>query len=119
MTVAGDLNRRVSFSLKHVPGVDSPPAKDYGNVEEDFVVQFTVAARIRPRLGGETVQAARLEGRNFVNIIVRSSAQTRQVKTDWRATDARTGELYNIRSIIDPSEDGKYLEMLCEKGVEA
>jgi len=117
MTVAGDLNKRVSFSKKEVISDDSPPLPDYGNTEEDFVVQFTVAARIRPRLGGEAVQAARLEGRNFVNITIRASAQSRLITTDWIATDTRSGEVFNIRSVIEPPQDIEFLELLCERGV--
>lgn len=95
----------------------------YGNSQGDFATEpeFTCAANIKPRLGGEAVLAGRLEGKNLVNITVRQSSDTSAVTTDWRAKNERSGELYNIRSIIDPDENtaqhGRFWEMLCEKGV--
>jgi hypothetical protein len=116
----GNLRYSVGFYQRPALGA-SPP--DYGNVEDDFppVATFVVPANIVPKLGGEDVLAARLTGKGFVNIIVRQSAQTRSVTPDWRAKDERTGEIYNIRSVIDPeggnSKYGFYFEMLCEHGV--
>lgn len=114
---ADDLRDRVGF-YQRVNASDG-----YGNSEGEFPAEqeFTVAANIKPRLGGEGVLAGRLQGTHLSNVTVRVSAQTRQVTEAWRVKDERTGEVYNIRSIIDPEQQshrrGRFLEMLCEKGV--
>ncbi len=121
---AGDLRSKVGFYQRGTRGADSP-AVDDGNYETEFPdePEFTCSANIKPRLGGEQVLASRLEGTNLVNITVRKSSDTVQVGTAWRAKDERSGSIYNIRSVIDPyentSDHGKFLEMLCEKGVAA
>jgi hypothetical protein len=66
--------------------------------------------------GGEDVMAARLEGRQPVVLTVRKSTDTDDITTDWRATDARTGAVYNIRT-VQPSEDRAWIDLLCESGV--
>ena len=70
---------------------------------------------------GESVLAERLTGKNLVNITVRQSINTRLITEDWRAKNERSGETYNIRSIIDPDQGtgqaGRFIELLCEKGV--
>jgi len=110
-TKAEELRSRLSFA-KRGENLDD----GYGNIQENFIEQFAVQARVRPRLGGETVFAARLEGRNAVAITIRYSNQTKEITPDWRATDTRTGEIYNIRSAI--ADERKYfMEILGEKGV--
>lgn len=124
-TRAGDLRDRVGFYQREVLGDDSPDSAspDYGNTVGDFPAQaeLIVAAQIRPRLGGEQMLAGRLEGKNVVNIVVRQSAATAAITTEWRAKDERTGEIFNIRSKIDPDQgkagQGAWWELLCEKGV--
>lgn len=82
---------------------------------------FTVWANITPRLGGETVEAARLAGRQPVIVRVRQSPDTILIRTDWKITDTQSGVEYNIRSVADPElggvEHGKWLDMLAESGV--
>lgn len=118
---AGDLRSKVGFYKR--PASGNSPDSDYGVAEAEFPddPEFTCAANIKPRLGGETVLAQRLTGTNLVNITVRQSSQTELVNTAWRIMDERTSVLYNIRSIIDPfegsPEHSKFYEMLCEKGV--
>lgn len=120
---AGDLRSKVGFYQRASVGPDSPPVPDYGSTEGEYPSEpeFTCAANIKPRLGGESVLAARLTGTNFSNITVRQSSSTSLVDTAWRAKDERLGVVYNIRSIIDPFENtverGRYFEMLCEEGV--
>lgn len=116
---AGDLRSKVGF-YKRPPNDASP---DYGAAEGEFLstAEFTCAANIKPRLGGEQVLAQRLSGTNLVNITVRASSRASEVDTAWMVKDERSGVQYNIRSIIDPyehtSERGKWIELLCEKGV--
>jgi head-tail adaptor len=100
---------------------------EYGNdVTGDFVDVFTISARlapIAPRLTSETVTAARLASLQPYNLTVRGCADTRAVRADWRFYDARKGivdgkpaRLWNIKTIINPDEQGAYLEMLCVEG---
>jgi len=115
--LAPALRERVTFA-RRVTITDA-----YGATRGDWVDQFTVAARIQPRLGGETVIAARLQGAQPVSITVRQSAYTREIDEGWRAMNARSGVVYAVHSLIDPDEHtadhGKFFEMLCETGVAA
>ncbi|KTR07375.1 hypothetical protein NS365_04580 [Aureimonas ureilytica] len=88
----------------------------YGNTRPGpFVPAITVSAHIRYLKGSETVIASRLAGRQPVVIRVRRTAQTRDIKTDWRATDTRTGQVYNVRAIV-PSADRAFLDITAESG---
>lgn len=120
MTTPGDLRRRIAFDARAVTD------DGMGNVEGDWVEQFVVWAAVRPRLGGETVTAARLAGRQPMLITVRQSTQAKLITTDWRARDplkapsaksAAEGALYNIRAIAPPNDSRAWLELLCEAGV--
>lgn len=114
-TGGGDLRSRVTFSKP-----DSV-SDEYGNVTTGWLDMFTVQAQITPRLGGEAVDAARLAGRQPVTMRVRSSTDTRTIRTDWRATDVRSGVAYNVRTIVDPMmgerQHGQFLDVLAEAGV--
>lgn len=110
---AGQLRGRITFAVRST-GVD-----EYGNGESAFVDQFTVAARVQFLRGGENVMAERLQGNQPVVITVRASSDTRQITTDWRATDAHDPELvYNVRS-ASPGERRDYIDLLCQVGVPA
>jgi hypothetical protein len=54
-------------------------------------------------------------------VTVRQSTNTDLVDSDWICKNEGTGEIYNIRSVIDPHQDdpdhGLWWEMLAEKGV--
>ncbi len=114
---AGDLRSKVGFYQRLA--IDD----GHGNTEGKYpaAANFTSSAKIAPKLGGESVLADRLTGRNLVNVIVRQSTLTRTVTEAWALKDERCGVAYNIRSIIDPDEGtpyhGRFFEMLCEKGV--
>lgn len=109
-TPAGKLRERFAFSSP-VSASDG-----YGGVTDGFQDQFTLWARRRFLRGSEAVQAARLEGRQPAILTVRRSSQSEQIGTDWRATDTRTGAVFNIRS-FEPSEDHASIDMLVEAGV--
>src|ERR1044072_5399402 len=109
---AGDLRERVAFERRGL--VDD----GYGNeVSGEFAEVFRCAARIKPARGGESIQAARLAGRQPVVITVRCSSNTRTVTTDWRVKDVRSDTVYNIRSIVNPDEHRAYFDMECDAGV--
>jgi head-tail adaptor len=114
MTSAGDLRHRMTFAKRSM--VDDGMGNE---ITGPFVDQFTVAAALQARFGGEAVLAARLTGAQPYTIIVRQSTQTRQIGVDWRATDARSGLELAIRSIVDPDDDHAYFEMLAQSGVAA
>jgi SPP1 family predicted phage head-tail adaptor len=112
--IASELRDKVTFRRR------AAVSDGYGNTEGDWADEFTVPARVWPRLGGEQVMAARLAGSQLASITVRQSTQTMQVTTDWMLRDDRKGTEYNIRSIVDPqahtADRGRILDMLCESG---
>ncbi len=106
-----ELRHRVSFEKREKADDGAG-----GTVDGAFVVQFTVAAAIVPKLGGEVVSAERLAGRQPVVIRIRCSSTTEAITPAWRARDARTQEIYNIRSISNPDMRRQYLELMAESG---
>lgn len=110
MISAGRLDKRVRF--------DSPtPTEDgFGGREDGWTAQMTVWACYTRLRGGETVLASRLEGRQPTVIRVRASSAARAITTDWRAVDVRTGETFNIRSIVE-TQDRAWLDITAESGV--
>lgn len=107
---AGDLVERVGFEA---PQSGSDGA---GGVLDGFAEQFEARAQFIHLRGGESVLAARLEGRHTLVIRVRSSTASRAVTGDWRIADKRAGTLFNIRDIT-PSPDRAFIDFLCEAGV--
>lgn len=108
---AGRLNESFRFEKRAAPVADG-----FGNFEGAWIAQFTVPARRQVLRGGETVMAARLSGTAPAVLTLRASNQARAIATDWRAVDARSGDVWNIRSIT-PTENRMYLDLLVEKGV--
>lgn len=112
MTRAGDLRERIIFEKRETGEDDG-----YGNVEDQWKIQFVVWANVAPKFGGEAVQAARLSGIQPYNITVRSSSDTRLIAVEWRARHERDGTIYNIRSITNPDQKNQYLELTTDTGV--
>ncbi|WP_398473436.1 phage head closure protein [Tardiphaga sp.] len=113
MARAGSLRHKITFDKR--ADVDD----GYGNTQAGWVEQFTVRGEVRPKLGGETVTAARLQAQNTVTISVRQSDKTRLIREDWRARDLPEGVEYAIKSIVDPDDGGAWLELLCQTGAAA
>jgi head-tail adaptor len=107
---AGRLRHRIAFDQRVV--TSDGGGGQQGAFEEEFIVH----AQLIPRLGGEEVMQARLAGRQPVTISVRRSAQTRAITPEWRARDADTGTIYNIRSILDPEDRRGWRDLLCDTG---
>ncbi|RAZ75835.1 phage head closure protein [Mesorhizobium atlanticum] len=107
---AGELLYNVAFDKK---GAASDGA---GGTTTAFTEQFSCRAAYVHLRGGESVQAARLQGQHPQVIRVRSSSHTRGVTTDWRIRDKRTGDVFNIRDIT-PGLDRQFIDFLCQKGV--
>lgn len=84
----------------------------------EFATQFTVAAGMRPRTGGESVDAARLTGKQPFVVTVRNNSQTRQITTAWRLVDCRNeNRVFAITSPpADPDGKNQWLEFLAVEG---
>lgn len=80
----------------------------------DFATQFTVSAAMRPRTGGESVDAARLGGQQPYVVTVRNTAQTRSITTAWQLKDARDeSRVFAVTSPpADPDGRNAWLEFL-------
>jgi head-tail adaptor len=112
---AGSLRYRLKFAERDTT------EDEYGNASTGWAERFTVSANITAKVGGEAIDAARLAGRQPVIISVRRSPDTRQITTDWKATEVENGTEFNIRTAIDPfvgdSQHGIWIEMIAETGV--
>lgn len=87
-----------------------------GGSYSNWVEQFQCRAGYRHLKGGESVIAARLEGKHVQIVNVGYFQNSRSVTTDWRIKDLRTNETYNVRD-ISISEDRSEIDFLCESGV--
>lgn len=120
---AGDLTYRVAFDAP----LELPDGS--GGVETAWDLDGAVVTRAHFRFlrGGETVQAARLSGRQPVVVTVRNSAAARTITAAWRMRDLNdgllasgdvwTGTVFNVRSGPVPSDDRRWLEFTVESGV--
>ena len=108
---SGSLSEVVAFQVRSV-------ADDgYGNpISGTFTTQFFEPCRLQPLKGGEPVLAARLTKVQPYVLRVRSSARTRRVGVDWRAVNARSGAVYNIKTVTNVDERGAYLDMMVVEG---
>jgi len=113
MTTAGRFDQRIAFASR---GPRDPSEPDDGNTQGAFVERFTLNAARKYLRGTESVVAARLTGRQPVIFILRASSLSKQVNTDWRAQDARTGTIYAIKGVT-LTEDRAFVEVLAESGV--
>lgn len=93
------------------PTYDAAGAQD-GRTPSAYVCR----GNIRYLRGGETVQAARLDGKQPVVVTIRRSNTAKTISTDWVMRDARRGVKFNIRSIV-PTEDRRWIEITAESGV--
>lgn len=120
MTLAR-LREQVAFDVP----AEAPDGS--GGVEAGWLEQIAnCKAHFRYLRGGETVQAARLEGRQPVVVTLQASAVTRAITSDWRMRDVRREEFdddgvlmrgeYNIRAVVE-TEDRQWIEVTAETGV--
>lgn len=84
----------------------------------EFATQFTIAAGMKPRTGGEGVDAARLGGTQPFVVTVRNTSQTRKITTAWRLVDARDeNRVFAVTSPpADPDGKNQWLEFLVVEG---
>lgn len=109
---AGEL--RESIELQNYTSVDD----GYGGQTQTWETVMTTAARIRTLKGGETVIAGRLTGTQTLVITVRYQPDMEDVTPAWRARNARSGTMYNIRSVT-VDERKAFVDLLVEAGVPA
>jgi head-tail adaptor len=107
---AGQLIEKVSIQ-KPAQSIDN-----FGGVQDGWEDQFECRAEFIYAGGGETLQAARLEGRGVLKIRIRSFTRSRQIEQDWRLLDARRNTVYNIRE-VDSVTDRRWVYILAERGV--
>lgn len=113
MPTAGEIDCRFKYQKR------TQQADGYGNFQGGWQTQFTLWTQRSFLRGGETVMAARLQGRQPGILKIRSSPEANQITTDWRAVnvDDET-EVWNIRS-VQPSNRRDEIEFLAERGVAA
>lgn len=104
---AGDLRERIRFERREE--IDD----GYGNVVGEWVPRFERSAAFLMRPGNEAVTAARLAGTQPVTIIVRSDEETRTVGPAWRAVDARTGCVFDIKAAEDMNRRRQWFTLEC------
>lgn len=113
---AGRLRHRLRFERILRESVDDGA----GNREDQALwVQLgeTVSADVMDRAGGEQVQAARLAGVRTVEIVVRGSSFTRQIRTEDRAVDVRSGEVFALSPAMNPDGRGDWLHFTGRSGL--
>lgn len=110
MTTTGDL--REVIELQNFVAVDD----GYGGQIQEWQTAFTAPARIQILRGTETVIASRLAGTQVLAITMRWQPAMADVTPAWRARNARSGTMYNIRS-VEPDERRQWVNLLCESGV--
>lgn len=110
--VAGDLIELVAFERRAATG------DGLGGAVGGWVEAFRARAAFVHLRGGESVQAARLEGRHVQVVRVRASAASGAVTSDWRIRDLRRGTVLAIRD-VEPSGDRRTIDFLSETGVAA
>lgn len=118
-----DLQYRVAFDAPEVV------PDGYGGTEIGWDTDAAVEARAHFRFlrGGETVQGARLEGRQPVVVTIPNSAAARAITSAWRMRDMRAGTIasggqwdgpaFQVRVAPVLSDDRRWLEILVESGV--
>lgn len=107
---AGKLSARVAFDAPQVL------QNGQGGTYQGWAEQHTCWANLRFLRGSETALQGRLAGRQPVVVTIRSCAAAQAITAEWRMRDARTGAVYNLRSIV-PTDDRMYLELTAESGV--
>ena len=106
---AGNLKHRISFDEPTYDGDELRVGWNEG--------AFECWASIRYLRGGETVQAARLAGRQPAVVTVRLPSEAANVTADWKLRDVHLDREYAVTAPPVPTDDGKWLEITCESGV--
>lgn len=114
------MARRSSPPQFHLLAFDQLLETDdgYGGQATGWDELFQARGEILWLRGSESVQAARLQGRQPVVATIPRNAQSAQLTPEHRMRDLREGTIYNIRSVQPNREQPRLkLDVLCESGV--
>lgn len=106
---AGPLRKRIRFER------GSKTADGGGGSSLQWLQFLEVWGSFAPERGRERVEAGRLEAAVAGIVRIRSSLSARQILTSDRAVF--DGVPHQIRSITNPDQRNKYLELVVERGV--
>lgn len=109
MVSAGQLRKRVTFQ------VETRVPDGGGGFSETWGGDIVVWGQLVPERGSERLEAGRLEAALGGVLRIRSSSETAVITEAY--TVKIDGQRYQIRSISNPDQRGKVLEMVVEKGV--
>jgi len=112
---AGPMRQMLAWEKREGVNPDFP--EDYGNTQSEWVEQFRCAAARQAMRGGEAVLSARLTGTQPYIVTIRQCFAARQIRTDWRARDVRSGQVLQVKSIMDPTDRGAVLDIMVVEGV--
>lgn len=105
----GKLRHRLTIQAAN------PTADVYGGQQDPWAQPTSVArvwGQIRPLRGTEQLRGMQLEGRVSHRIVIRKrEGVTSAMRIKFGA------RLFNIRAVIDPGEEKRWLELLCDEGV--
>ena len=108
MPRTGNLRERVAFREE----LNTPDGG--GGNTLSWVTRFTVWGRLKPVTAREQLRTGRLEASADYVLTVRQSSDTETVEENWSVL---LGEIeYNIKSILNPDERGRFLEMIVTRG---
>lgn len=111
--MSSNLHYRVAFE----PPLAEPDGS--GGIETGWDTDNAIEARAHFRFlrGGESVQAARLGGKQPIIATIPNSSAGRSITSDWRMRDVRSGKEFQIRTDPVLTDDRAWLEVLVESGV--
>lgn len=113
MAGAGQLRELVRIERRAAATPDG-----FGNTEGDWETIAQTAAQIKPIRGNEAVTAAKLEGQQIVEIIVRWQPALADLSTDARVINIRVPDaIFNILAVENKDMRRKYLAITAETGV--
>ncbi len=111
MPSAGSLRERIRLEM---PAEVDDGA---GNSVQGWTARGDRWAEFLMRPGSEVVNAARLEGRQPVTILVRFDSLTRTVTPAWRVVEAASGQGYAIKAAGDLDRKRTWITLTCEAEV--
>lgn len=107
---AGQLRHRVTFRRRQTSN------DDMGNYLTNWADLFVdVPSMVKPVRGGEMTVHEKLRGTGVVEVWVRSNSETSTVNADDMLV--HDGVDFNIRYVEPIDYKGRYLKMVCERGV--
>lgn len=109
MPDAGLLRSRVTFARRDV--VDDGG----GGGTVNWTPMLSTRGYLRPERGREALAAGRPESSSMAVLQIRSSLAARAIDASYRVSVDDVP--YNVRSIINPDQRNRFLELLVERGV--